>query len=835
MEGGHVLSELGNGRGLNLTMDFIIQNVNGKDLSKASHEEAVEAFKNATEPIIVQVLRRTEDTSQVSKDKMVCNAGTQTELQSGDLLWKVLQTYQVEKSDSLEGLCEITPQEPLTTIDTDLYDDLDAMDNLGMPIIDEDDLDRAFDFEYEDVTLKRINKDDKLGLTLCYGGEDGDGGIFISEIESASIAAEDDRLREGDQILQINGEDVENREQALKLFSEQRDSLALLVCRPQYQLDDCLLERGNALLDELQMDMLEQTHQEAMQYTAFHHYQNSLAQDDDGRTDTTGTTENNSIHHEKDSGVGRATDESVRNDSDGGEDGSTRKYPLSMNSGDLRYSNESFTSNELVEHELHGGHGLSVADCQKFQAALESKCDKHVRSDTDESYQGKESKVMRLGSDSMDTTSQSGDSLNRPAKLVGPDSEHKLDSLIESIKSPEEDVWLHKSKPGVSPSLSTGSSISDVNVLTDVLTDVTSMSSTVSGPLDSNKLGSPKRKHSEKNPEDEDSSHISLLDKTQRKSSQGSASRQHRAPRTVPGSPGGHRSKSSSSSRERPRSSSSSGSSKDKTKENKDKVPLEKIPPLSSALPYPRRPCTNPHIRAQILKKNPYLMQQVGNANVNLFSQNLKLKHQNYFLRRNLETMGSMQSLQSVPSYAKHYRSYMHLVKQNEENLGKEDNRAKEAKEKVATEWKVKIRSDGTRYITRKTSTRDRVLKDRENKLREERCGLTTDDEAVSEMKLGKYWSREDRKKHFEKARDQKRRREFMHRARMECLQEQAEDESRREPDIVELSRKKMLKRKGRKLMLDDFTTVQEMLVHATKGSPDSSRDYNPLLNVTMV
>lgn len=404
--------------------------------------------------------------------------------------------------------------------------------------------------------------------------------------------------------MQINGEDVENREQALKLFSEQKESLTLLVCRPQYQLDDCLLERGNTLLDELQMDMLEQTHQEAMQYTAFHHYQTTLTQDDDGRTDTTGTTENNSIHHEKDSGVGRATDESVRNDSDGGEDGSTRKYPLSMNSGDLRYSNESFTSNELVEHELHGCHGLSVEDCQKFQAALESKCDKHVRSDTDESYQGKESKVMRLGSDSMDTTSQSGDSLNRPAKLVEPESEDKIDSLIESTKSPEEDVWLHKSKPGVSPSLSTGSSISDVNVLTDVLTDVTSMSSTVSGPLDSNKLGSPKRKHSEKVVDDDDSSHISLLDKTQRKTSQGSASRQHRAPRTVPGSPG-HRSKSSSSSRERQRSSSSSGSSKDKAKENKDKVPLEKNSTSVKRLAIPPSPLHQSSHKGPDTQKEP--------------------------------------------------------------------------------------------------------------------------------------------------------------------------------------------------------------------------------------
>lgn len=32
--------------------------VNGKDLSKASHDEAVEAFRSAKDPIVVQVLRR---------------------------------------------------------------------------------------------------------------------------------------------------------------------------------------------------------------------------------------------------------------------------------------------------------------------------------------------------------------------------------------------------------------------------------------------------------------------------------------------------------------------------------------------------------------------------------------------------------------------------------------------------------------------------------------------------------------------------------------------------------------------------------------------------------
>lgn len=32
--------------------------MNGKDLSKASHDEAVEAFRSAKDPIVVQVLRR---------------------------------------------------------------------------------------------------------------------------------------------------------------------------------------------------------------------------------------------------------------------------------------------------------------------------------------------------------------------------------------------------------------------------------------------------------------------------------------------------------------------------------------------------------------------------------------------------------------------------------------------------------------------------------------------------------------------------------------------------------------------------------------------------------
>jgi len=50
-------------------------------------------------------------------------------------------------------------------------------------------------------------------------------------------------------------------------------------------------------------------------------------------------------------------------------------------------------------------------------------------------------------------------------------------------------------------------------------------------------------------------------------------------------------------------------------------------------------------------------------------------------------------------------------------------------------EWKVKRRPDGTRYIARRP-VRNRILKNRELKISEERAGLTTEDDTISELKV---------------------------------------------------------------------------------------------------
>ncbi|XP_016108335.1 PDZ domain-containing RING finger protein 4-like [Sinocyclocheilus grahami] len=124
------------------------------------------------------------------------------------------------------------------------------------------------------------------------------------------------------------------------------------------------------------------------------------------------------------------------------------------------------------------------------------------------------------------------------------------------------------------------------------------------------------------------------------------------------------------------------------------------------------------------------------------------------------------------PVHARQHQSYVQLIQQQsavEFTLsGPQVARPSEPK----MEWKVKVRSDGTRYIT-KRPVRDRLLRERALKIKEERSGgMTTDDDAMSEMKMGRYWSKEERKQHLLRAKEQRRRREFMQRSRLESLRE---------------------------------------------------------------
>lgn len=86
--------------------------------------------------------------------------------------------------------------------------------------------------------------------------------------------------------------------------------------------------------------------------------------------------------------------------------------------------------------------------------------------------------------------------------------------------------------------------------------------------------------------------------------------------------------------------------------------------------------------------------------------------------------------------------------------------------------WKVKRRPDGTRYIVRRPCNRNKILRERANKIAEERNELTTEDDTVSEIKLGRFWTKEERKKHMEKAKERRYRQEAMIAAKNQQLAE---------------------------------------------------------------
>ena len=142
-------------------------------------------------------------------------------------------------------------------------------------------------------------------------------------------------------------------------------------------------------------------------------------------------------------------------------------------------------------------------------------------------------------------------------------------------------------------------------------------------------------------------------------------------------------------------------------------------------------------------------------------------------------------------------------------------------------EWKVRMSKDGSQIFVRKRpvtaarQARNKLLRERAQKITEERKGMTTEDECQT-VYQGRYWPREDRRRHLERVREARRK-------KMQKLQQIKESESPhtcsgsesgkgRRDIIVEMSHRRMNKIKQKQF--DDFTTVREYL---TQRNPDGS------------
>lgn len=729
---------------------YEIAQVNGKELSKSSHDEAVASFCSSRDPVVVQVIRRTPSGRPHGppQEIHVVDVCTQTDITFEHIM-------------ALAKLRPSTPPVPdvcpfllsdschsLHTVDQEYYDGTAYLSPEAA------EADRAEEFEYEEVELCRLNSQEKLGLTLCYRtDEEEDVAIYVSEIFPNSIAARDGRIREGDRILQINGQDIQDREEAMAVLSnEECRRIILLVARPELQLEEAWLDDEHSeFLEQLKMEMLEEQQREEMEMAAL--------EEEDQRAEDERPSCSSLSHH-----MDRGPNKRDRRDS----------------SENVLTQIQRRLSQCLRDRDTHRPPGSTRLDDRdedeegdRFQQLLELKCQIRNSGEYDLFYSRRstiECSVAEQGS-----------------------VQHELRMLNEELRSIELEcqniMQAHKLRKGQQSPSNSRSGLSSKNQ-------------------------SPKRV-------DQTRSKLTDINERLEKSDKDSSSAYNTA-----------------------ESSRSTPLQMDRSPEHSlQRISLTNQRNLCSGLAMGHSSPVPP-IRAPTLGKgsspdhsNPSESDQAPQTEEDKRSKvKAPVSQIPYFS----PSHSSQQRQGTVPAHARHYQSYMQLIQQRSAVEYAQSQLSllslcKEPQPEPKMEWKVKIRSDGTRYIT-KRPVRDKILRERALKIKEERSGgMTTDDDAMSEMKMGRYWSKEERKQHLVRAKEQRKRREFMQRSRLESLKEnpQSSSEARKEVSIIELSQKKMMKKRNKKI-LDNWMTIQELMTHGTKA-PEGAKVHNAFLSVTTV
>ncbi|KAL7857874.1 hypothetical protein AOLI_G00179760 [Acnodon oligacanthus] len=747
------------------------------------------------EPIVVQVLRRGPTASNHGNLQEVCvvDVCTQTDITFEHIMALAKMR---PATPPVPDICPFLLSDSCHSIQTMEHEYFECPEYLSNPRAE---VERTDEFEYEEVELCRLNSQEKLGLTLCYRTDDEeDTAIYVSQVGPNSIAARDGRIREGDRILQINGCDVQDREEAVALLSnEDTKNIVLLVTRPEAQMDEAWLdEEHHDFLEELKMEILEERRKDDIFQTASDK-QSKMPDEDEATCSST--------LQDKDSGMRH-----------GGEEYSG---PHVQKRTPKRVQHQWEVAPHLVptspanqELSQEGGQSEAGVECDHFQQLLQLKC--QIRNEGECGLVYRRSSTIECS-----LTEQAGrGGVERELRMLN----EELRSIERKCQSIMQAHQLRRSKRDIPRG------DKDSRTRRAKLEDITEQ---------------PERTQCEKL-RDKDSSSAYNTAESSRSTPLGTESspdhslqrRIHQAnQRNLHSGSAIHTQGVSCgsplNSHNCPAYSHTSPTHGNLTFDNT--IHANSTPPLQT-------PITSPGSQGPGQALSSSLEQSPSNPSES--DPALPADDERHDRTRSRSRAASGRSHPSpYHPNTSHYQGYMQLLQQHssssleysQSQLSLLSLRGRPSPPQPGRlEWKVKVRADGTRYVARRPA-RDRILRERALRIREERSsGMTTDDDAASELKMGRYWSKEERKQQLARAREQRRRREFMQRSRLECLKEAA-GTSGAEVSILELSHKKMLKKRNRKI-LDNWMTIQELMSHGARA-PEGTKVHNAFLSVTTV
>ncbi|XP_029317922.1 PDZ domain-containing RING finger protein 4 [Cottoperca gobio] len=798
---------------------YEIAQVNGRNFSKVDHDEAVvEAIRR--DPIVVQVLRRTPTSATAApthnhswtpEDVCVVDVCTQTDITFEHImaLAKLRPT-----TPPVPDICPFLLSDSCHSIHTmehEFYECPEYLSNIPAEV------ERTEEYEYEEVELFRQNSQEKLGLTLCYRTDDEeDTGIYVSQVEPNSLAARDGRIKEGDRILQINGCEVQDREKAVALLSsEEARSIILLVTRPELQLEEevWLDDDQQELVEELKIEILEE--RRTQKERNFDRGDEHLAEEE-MTTDTATCSSNN---QDKDSGFGRSTDSPEHQPLLAG---LHRRTPAHCLRERWRAEHPHTRRGTVVPQDTQGPRTLSKGQGQegvasnrngggailglenRFQQLLELKC--QIRN-------GDECGVYSIRhSIECSLTEQGVDGDGEDGIRGGNGVEQELRMLNEELCSIElecqsimqaHQLRQNQLNPSQPASCSPGRSPKDGHKRHGRLADIHEY---------------PERSDNDRIREKDSSSAYNTAESARSTPLGMERSPDHSLQRRI-----------------------------DFT--NQKNLRMASSCPIAIPKPQDTPSCSRPADPGSVISSSPDQSnpsRSESDPALPADDERCEKKWRSRDSRRGLPYGAYQTTPYQGQGGSRQLQSYMQLLQQHSSleysqsqlsllSVCRDPVHRSGRPGEPRLEWKVKVRADGTRYVARRPA-RDRILRERALRIREERSGgMTTDDDAMSEMKMGRYWSKEERKQHLARAREQRKRREFMQKSRLDCLKEGPASgaEGRKEINILELSQKKMMKKRNKKI-LDNWMTIQELMSHGARV-PEGSKVHSAFLSVTTV